>query len=602
MRIVPALLGVAAIAACGGRSANTAGDVGSDAGTSGQCTNTCPSAGATQCSGLQVQTCTAGTNGCLSWSAAAACGGDQYCSGSACVACNSNCSADGVTQCADAGFQRCNADAHGCKFLSAVAPCPQGQSCDRNQRACVTNALGTCAAPNLVSGGVSGPADAAASCVLPRVASSLPSGQVQSLGTHIVREADPMTFTVPPNTGSFTVMLQAVDAGTTVTLTAQGQQATSENQAFPSMIAQPDGVVVLDAVTPDDGPDAGIWQPIPAATTSAITAPNTSLSIAAWGDGGVPAGTWTLRIDDAADYLCLADAGFPFSCTNPSFSNQYDVTVLTSGPSPLPGTVDLGVYLVSQSTPALANASTAIASAKFNRMLSTLSTIYARAGICLGNVTVYDVPAWAKAKYSSIDSSDTSPCGPLDQMFTLSKQGVNELNIFLVDDIAQASSGGGQIVGIDGAIPAPSSFGGTVHSGAVVNASSISASSRCSTALGFTTCGPDEVAYIAAHEGGHWMGLFHPTEATGDFFDPISDTGTCRCTSCTTGTRLQNCEEANPNTSNPTFMGGADCNKGSFVPQCDGSEYLMFWLIDPSSIGNVSSHQSQVMRLNPVVH
>jgi hypothetical protein len=68
-----------------------------------------------------------------------------------------------------------------------------------------------------------------------------------------------------------------------------------------------------------------------------------------------------------------------------------------------------------------------------------------------------------------------------------------------------------------------------------------------------------------------------------------------------TGTRLTNCEETNPNTNSPTFMVGSDCNKGPFVPQCDGSQLLMFWLIDRTSVGNVSSHQSQVMRLNPLV-
>lgn len=47
------------------------------------CSNTCPTAGATQCSGTQVRTCQAGGDGCLAWSAAAACPSSGLCSSTA---------------------------------------------------------------------------------------------------------------------------------------------------------------------------------------------------------------------------------------------------------------------------------------------------------------------------------------------------------------------------------------------------------------------------------------------------------------------------------------------------------------------------------------
>ena len=32
------------------------------------------------------------------------------------------------------------------------------------------------------------------------------------------------------------------------------------------------------------------------------------------------------------------------------------------------------------------------------------------------------------------------------------------------------------------------------------------------------------------YEGGHWLGLYHPSEYTGDLFDTLADTPLCQCT------------------------------------------------------------------------
>jgi len=66
---------------CGGGGGNKTGG--------GSCNNSCASSGATQCSGVQVQTCTADSSGCLAWSAATACPGTQSCKASSGV-CSSN--------------------------------------------------------------------------------------------------------------------------------------------------------------------------------------------------------------------------------------------------------------------------------------------------------------------------------------------------------------------------------------------------------------------------------------------------------------------------------------------------------------------------------
>ena len=109
------------------------------------------------------------------------------------------------------------------------------------------------------------------------------------------------------------------------------------------------------------------------------------------------------------------------------------------------------------------------------------------------------------------------------------------------------------------------------------------------------------VGYIAAHEGGHWMGLYHTTEATGDYFDPLSDTATCACTVCTTGSRKAACETPSNTPSNPTFVEATDCNSSTNLA-CGGATDLMFWLLDQSiSTGQLSSQQGNVMRRNLIV-
>jgi len=50
-----------------------AGCGGGGSGKNGSCNNGCTASGATQCSGLEVQTCAADSSGCLAWSAASAC-------------------------------------------------------------------------------------------------------------------------------------------------------------------------------------------------------------------------------------------------------------------------------------------------------------------------------------------------------------------------------------------------------------------------------------------------------------------------------------------------------------------------------------------------
>ena len=147
------------------------------------------------------------------------------------------------------------------------------------------------------------------------------------------------------------------------------------------------------------------------------------------------------------------------------------------------------------------------------------------------------------------------------------------------------------MVGIDGTIPGPSTLGGTIHSGAAVNAADLTVG-NCAGAVALASCGADRTAYIAAHEAGHWLGLYHVSEATGELFDSLADTATCACKSCVGTARAAKCGSS---TSDVTLVGASDCNSSP----CGGADNLMFWLLDRAiSKGKLSTQQGQVARAN----
>jgi len=99
----------------------------------------CRPAGATQCAGTQVQTCSTDATGCLTWGAPSACAGTETCDApqGKCASCTSSCPGAGATQCSGNQVQHCLAGAQGCFSWGAPGPCPFGQFCDSSQNGCV---------------------------------------------------------------------------------------------------------------------------------------------------------------------------------------------------------------------------------------------------------------------------------------------------------------------------------------------------------------------------------------------------------------------------------------------------------------------------------
>ncbi len=485
----------------------------------------------------------------------------------------------------------CLADAD-CKDATLVCCASAGYSCVTSAQCPAASATSCSSAASIVSGGtISAPQPPAGACMKPVKPSALPGGQVQAFGTRTV--GDSVSFNVPPGTGSVTLVEQAVDAGATVVF----QGHVIENSAIPLNVITPDGIRIYDDNTccDADGGDPSAQYPVyfggGGPSTLALTIPNAAIALSAeYRDGGLPSGTWRMTVNDYARE-CANDP----SCTDGgSTAGTYDVTVLTKPGLPTSGALDVGLYLVATSS--AFNNTTAPASPAIQRFVQTLSSYYAQVGVCVRKVTVYDVPAWAENQYgSNVDADKTGPCSALDQMLTLS-QPANALNFFLVQSITASSLGAGQqVVGIDGTIPGPATIGGTIHSGAAVSLADLG-SVGCTGSVDMTSCGPDRVAYIAAHEGGHFMGLFHTSESSGEFFDPLTDTGTCRCETCAPATKVGSCTRDGTGTQ----VLPQNCRRTDGT--CGGGDDLMFWLFDSSSApGKLSPQQGQVMRLNPVV-
>jgi hypothetical protein len=438
--------------------------------------------------------------------------------------------------------------------------------------------------PTIVNGGLVGPSQAPASCARPV---EQPSASTQKFGTHTV--GDVISFDVPAGTGSISIFSQSTGATTDSIVF---RNTTIGNTVVPTSLKDPGGNLVYDdSANPPADPSGQIaFYGAESVSTGVITLPNTSRYVhQVASQGGLAPGTWQFVVNDFA-LECLNTSG----CSGGSNAGHYDIQVLTKpGVAASTGTIAASLYLVGGSL----TAATAVSDPALARMVRTLGQIYAGAGLCLGSVTAFDVPGWARTKYGSgLAVDDTSPCSDLDQMFTLSAPG-NQLNLFLVNDLVATHQGGATLVGVDGTIPGPSTTGGTIHSGAAVSSADLS-TLGCGATIDFRNCGADEVAYIAAHEGGHWMGLYHTTEMTGDSFDPVGDTPTCECTKCARPADQPNCAANNPNTSSPTTMSTTSCTASS---TCGGGDNLMFWILGSASKGALSSDQGQVVRANPLV-
>lgn len=469
-------------------------------------------------------------------------------------------------------------------------------------------------------------------CVLP-VQAAVGDPPFIDLGEHRVGET--LSFDVPSNTTSFSIVMQAVSAPTVPGGTPPPSFITFQgfgipNSVVPTNVVDPTGALYYSDTDPLPrvGPYADATQVLAyygglSPISGAFTVPNTTKALdLALTAGQLPAGTWTFQVNDFA-LECLSVAGCSVPPPSSGSTSAYRVQVVTeTRPFTSSGNLDVEVYLATSTTAELASASAAVADPQFQRWVQSYSAYLAKGGVCVRNVTVHDLPSWVTQNANGyapggvLDVSGLGQgqpanpgCDDLSQLFTLGLAQNRAVHLFMADALVDQTLGGFTVLGVDGSIPGPSGVPGTINGGAVVGVfpgpgglfGRERSAGACSAPGGpnVAQCGTDALALVSAHETGHWLGLYHTTEADGTVFDPLSDTGTCACLQCAPFPLRSRCAERNA-TGQPTFMLSSYCTGQH--PRCGGGRNLMFWLFDPRlASGETSRQQGDVMRRNPAV-
>ena len=238
-----------------------------------------------------------------------------------------------------------------------------------------------------------------------------------------------------------------------------------------------------------------------------------------------------------------------------AYSNDRVKLALRSGTTPTSTTIVVQPYITG----------TTWAAGDLSAALSVMSSIYSANGITLSinsTITISD------SQYAAVSGTFTD-----STTSALVSQGSTEaVNLFFIEDYTGSWSNVlGNAAGIPGSMGIANAWNGVLNS---LNAHA-SGSTLDAQLLGET----------AAHEMGHQLGLFHPTEQEGKSFDIISDTAEC------------------PNSRDN------DTNGEMSAEECDGygAENVMFWTTWSSSSRSagkkqetLSSHQQKVLKYSPI--
>jgi hypothetical protein len=201
--------------------------------------------------------------------------------------------------------------------------------------------------------------------------------------------------------------------------------------------------------------------------------------------------------------------------------------------------------------------------------LSVVDEILGQAGIFIGDVRQIPIPGELPMRGTAFPSGDAAQGFALIQvrfgvyvelpgLFRLSAGAANSaIDLFFVKDI-QPRSSDGEPEAEAGGIPGPLGMHGTAGSGIAIATDMMAGDA---TGLGRTL----------AHEIGHYLGLFHTSEADGSVLDALDDTPECRLAQDTAGNGLD-------------------------VKDCTGfgADNLMFWAKTTGTV--LTSEQRAVLR------
>ena len=243
-----------------------------------------------------------------------------------------------------------------------------------------------------------------------------------------------------------------------------------------------------------------------------------------------------------------------------NYSNDRVKLTLRTGSAPSTVTITVQPYITGTTWSA-----NDIASA-----MSVMSTIYSNNGITL---RVKDTITISDSQYATVSKSfiDSTTSG-------LVSQGSSDtVNLFFVEDQPSSETA---ILGVSAGIPGTMSIASSWNG--VINYLTAHATG--------STINSQLLGETAAHEMGHWLGLFHTTESGGTLFDPLSDTPQCP---------ISRANEVD-HYDNDTLVYAEDCDGY-------GADNLMFWTTWSTSSQaagktqeNLSTEQQYILKYSPI--
>lgn len=240
--------------------------------------------------------------------------------------------------------------------------------------------------------------------------------------------------------------------------------------------------------------------------------------------GRLRAGTYT------AKYVLVANGYVSLE----GHSAGLKLTVIQKSDSSVSGgALDVNVILVGTSN---INASrTAKGQANLNSLFNSVYSMYAQngVGVKLGSVNVIEWPCEQGGDaYANVSIDALGPMMKNGSALVPGSLEGHAINLFLVSSIgADGVSSSFTILGVSGALGGPPT-NGTPTSGVAISTFDKlgSFNPNCSS----STCAitEQEAAFAdlgttVAHEMGHYLGLFHPSERDGTVHDPVADTPIC---------------------------------------------------------------------------
>jgi hypothetical protein len=279
---------------------------------------------------------------------------------------------------------------------------------------------------------------------------------------------------VPAGTASFTLVATPLTAGVRI---------------WPVSVKAPDGELLFDADSPES---AFLAAPATQAGPYGLLFPNSP----------------RLTVVPGAYQIALG--------ASPGAQVKIDVLYKRQEAIAPGGTLPLVFWFPQQS---YLNAQTAASDEAFQYALGTMAAIYATAGIRLGTVTYLDLPAPAAQELAVIESDDQ-----LEPLFAHANRFDRPaLHFFMIDHFNLEGRAG--LLGKAGGLPGPAAFPGLARGGVAV-------------ALAYLHESPRVFAETMAHEGAHYLGLYHTSERNGRAFDPLPDTPECPASADTDGDGL----------------------------------------------------------------